>query len=447
MNIRSLLGSIGASTGNPTTFQTLAAEDAHQLANELRILVSPDMSILSVEVPRDQEKHGSVVIRGRLRRPSHEIFPVWLAELNRRGYTPFLRPVLDSNDQLIVPGDSALPSSMAGMLNAGNSDENQSDTVALHVVAGVVPKSPSRPIINLVLFIITLLSTLFVGSLYGTDNPASTATELLLPQNLLLGWPFAVTLLGILTAHEFGHYFAARYHNVSVTLPFFLPMPLGFGTLGAFIRLKEPVPDLRKLFDIGVAGPLAGLVLAIPLLFLGLYTSPVEVPQIVEGAMLEGNSILYYYAKIAVFGQPLPNPVTGEDVLMNQVTFAAWIGLLVTALNLLPVGQLDGGHTVFALFGERARIINLATAGVMALFAIAGLEQVQQMLPIFQPFLEAIGFSGWFVWLALIFFMIGPFHPPALDDVTRLNPERRWVGYLIIVLFILTFVPVPMRPL
>ena len=265
--------------------------------------------------------------------------------------------------------------------------------------------------------------------------------DLFLPQNLIQGWPFTVTLLGILSAHEFGHYFAARYHKVAVTLPFFIPLPIGFGTLGAFIRLKEPVPDRRKLFDIGVAGPLAGLVLAIPLLILGLSTSPVDVPPPMPGIQVEGNSILYYVAKIAVFGKALPNPITGEDVFMNQVTFAAWIGLLVTALNLLPVGQLDGGHTVYALFGPLAKRVNQATIGGMAVLALAGLEPLQQVL----PFLRQIGYAGWFLWLGLILFVLGPHHPPALDDVTQLDPRRRMVGYLVIACFILTFVPVPWR--
>ncbi|NJN83982.1 MAG: site-2 protease family protein [Caldilineaceae bacterium] len=309
-------------------------------------------------------------------------------------------------------------------------------------MGGVARRSSPRVWINAVLFVLTALSTLFVGSLYGAnDLQIESGWDLLLPQNLIQGLPFALTLLGILTAHEFGHYFAARYHKVAVTLPYFIPMPFGFGTLGAFIQMREPVPDQRKLFDIGVAGPLAGLVLAVPLLFYGLSTSPVSVIPSSPGAMLEGNSVLYYYAKLSIFGQTLPNPITGQDVLMNQVTFAAWIGLLVTALNLLPIGQLDGGHVVYSLFGKHARYINLATAGVMTVLAIAGLGPVQR----FAPQLETIGFSGWFIWLGLIFFVIGPFHPPALDDVTQLNPRRRLVGYLMIVIFILTFVPVPWR--
>ena len=377
-------------------------------------IIGRDMSIYSTQVNRDTTQQGLLTVRGRLLRPSADVFPTWLRAFNQQGYTPFLRPLAD-----------------------GDADE-----VELNVVSGVAPKSRPRAWINGLLFVLTVVSTLFVGALYGEAAASVTsAGDLLRPSFLLTGWPFAATLLGILAAHEFGHYFAARYHKVGVTLPYFIPMPFGFGTLGAFIRMTEPVPDRRKLFDIGVAGPIAGLILAVPLLFVGLSTSPMMVPPSSPGAMLEGNSILYYTAKFLVFGKVLPNPLTGEDVLMNQVTFAAWIGLLVTALNLLPVGQLDGGHTVFALFGEKARYINMVAISVLALFAVASLAPVQTILPV----AERVGFNGWFVWLLLIMLVIGPFHPPALDDVTRLDFKRRLVGYAVIVIFILTFVPVPMR--
>jgi len=393
-------------------FHDIPANEAQALAEEVRTLVAADLVVESTQLARDQRSQGAIVLRGRLLRPSHEVFPHWLAALNKRGYTPLLRP---------DPGG---------------------EQVALHVLAGVAMPQASNPWINLVLFILTFISTLFVG-MQSSDSGAvlNTTSDLFLPQNLIRGWPFAVTLLGILAAHEFGHYFAARYHKVAVTLPYFLPMPLTFGTLGAFIRLKEPVPDRRKLFDIGVAGPLAGLLLAVPLLFYGLSTSPVQVPASGLSYMVEGNSIFYYTAKVLIFGKALPNAITGEDVMMNQVNFAAWIGLLVTALNLLPVGQLDGGHTVFALFGEKARYVNRGAIGLLALFAIASLPPLQRLLPV----LQTVGFEGWFVWLALIFLLIGPYHPPALDDVTTLDAKRRWIGYAVILIFILTFVPVPMR--
>lgn len=407
----------------PSTVHVEARPPQEDLVARVRRVVEPGLEIESIRIPTGQHPmEGVLVLHGRLRRPSHEVFPQWLADLRALGYTPMLRPDGDEEDSTRTA--------------------HRRDEVVLTLIAGVPPQTRTNPRVNVVLFILTLISTLFAGSLYGGDPTRITSVgDLFLPQNIIQGWPFAVTLLGILVAHEFGHYFAARYHKVAVTLPYFIPLPIGFGTLGAFIRMKEPVPDRRKLFDIGVAGPLAGLVLAVPLLLLGLSTSVVDVPPTSGGVMLEGNSILYYFAKIAVFGKALPNPITGEDVFMNQVTYAAWIGLLVTALNLLPVGQLDGGHTVYALFGRAARVANWATIGIMAVLAVAGLEPLQAIYP---P-LERIGFPGWFVWLGLIIFVLGPYHPPALDDVTRLDRNRRLVGYLVIAIFILTFVPTPFR--
>jgi len=401
------------------TAETVAADlRAKELQQyQLRSIVETGMLVESVEIPRDPIKDGDVVFRGRLQRPSHEVFTRWLTACNAIGYTPMLRHI---------------------------DEEADPNEVLVRLFKGVAVPGKPRVWINAVLFALTLVSTLFVGSLYGDNGLViESPWDLLRPENLIKGLPFAATLLGILAAHEFGHYFAARYHKVAVTLPYFIPMPLTFGTLGAFIQLKEPVPDRRKLFDIGVAGPLAGLAVALPLLVVGLMTSPLGTLEPVPGAMLEGNSIVYYLGKWLAFGQPLPNWATGQDVFMNQVLYAAWIGLLVTALNLLPVGQLDGGHTVYALFGKKARYANLGTLAVMGLFALAGLPFVQELIPA----AAAVGYTGWFLWLFLIMAVIGVDHPPALDDVTRLDRRRRWVGYAVIVIFILTFVPVPMRPL
>lgn len=391
------------------------AADTGYISRTARTIVDGDMIITSIEVPVEPRLEGAVVLRGRLTRPSDEAFTRWLAAFREIGYTPILRD-----------------------------DPEETGAVVLRVMAGVPRRTMPRVWLNITLFIVTFISTLFAGSMYGGPVTAvNSLADLLRPANMLTGWPFALTLLGILGSHEFGHYFAARYHRVAVSLPYFIPMPLGFGTLGAVIQMKEPVPDRRKLFDISIAGPLAGLAVAIPLLIAGLWTSPVLTPEPASGVMVEGNSILYYFAKIAVFGKALPNPSTGEDVLMNQVTFAAWIGLLVTAINLLPVGQLDGGHTVYALFGRKARYLNVATLTFMALLAIAGLEPVQRLVPA----LASVGYTGWFVWLALLMALVGPFHPPALNDVSRLDAGRRRIGYLVIVIFVLIFVPVPFRPL
>ncbi|MBK8051253.1 MAG: site-2 protease family protein [Anaerolineales bacterium] len=382
--------------------------------DKVRAVVEQDMTVVSVEMPREPQVDGVVVVRGQLLRPSHEVFGKWLSTLNASGYTPMLHP----------------------------SEDGDPKDVVVRIFKGIAVVQPSRIWINVLLFVLTVISTLYIGAEYaGATALPGPWWQQFSPPVLLMGLPFAATLLTILGAHEFGHYFAARYHKVAVTLPYFLPLPIGFGTLGAFIRMKQPVPDRRKLFDIGVAGPLAGLVVALPLLFFGIATSLVERPPAAAGLMLEGNSLLYLAAKFIVHGQILPNAVTGEDLMINQVAFAAWIGLLVTAINLIPVGQLDGGHTVFALFGENARYVNFAAVGMMAFFAIASLAPVQDLVPA----LESVGFMGWFLWLFLILFVIGVMHPPALDDVTRLDRRRRWLGYFVIFIFIITFVPVPIR--
>lgn len=376
-----------------------------QATAELAVsIVAEDMRIERIRVPANRME-GALILEGRLLRPSHQVFGRWLQAFKEQGYTPMLRRAGDGDSQRVI----------------------------LQIMPGVPARSKPRVWINGLLFLLTVLSTLFVGAGYGTDLGQ--------PFSLWNGAPFAAALLGILATHEFGHYFAAQYHRVAVTLPYFIPMPFGLGTLGAFIQMREPIPDRRKLFDIGVAGPIAGLLVALPLLFWGLSTSSVQTIPSNEQVLVEGNSLLYYYAKILVFGKALPNPMTGEDVFLNQIAFAAWIGLLVTALNLLPLGQLDGGHTVFAMFGQRARPINMTAMGVLAFLGLAALPPVQRAF----PFLINLGWMGWFVWLLLILLLGGPHHPPTLDDVTELDPRRRWVGYLVILIFVLTFTPTPFR--
>jgi membrane-associated protease RseP (regulator of RpoE activity) len=398
---------------------TLAAPQFLDLVARVRPILAPDLSINSVKAPREPQE-GALILHGQLTTASHLAFPRWLVELRLLGYTPMLRPDPDP------PADQA---------------EN---AVIVYLMPGVPEVRKPRPWINLVLFLLTVVSTLFVGMLYsGNLDGINGAGDLFRPSVLLRGLPFSATILSILLAHEFGHYFTARYHKIAVSLPFFIPMPTILGTLGAVIVQREPFPDRRKLFDIGVAGPLAGLVIAIPLLIIGLATSPVAVMPPMPGAQLEGNSILYFFTKLAIFGKPLPNPVTGEDVFLNQMALAAWAGLLVTALNLLPVSQLDGGHTVYALFGNAARYVNMTVIGLLGLFAVAGIPQVQTIFPA----LREVGYLGWFIWIGLILFLLTPFHPPALDDVTQLDRRRRIVGYVVIAIFILTFVPTPMRTL
>jgi membrane-associated protease RseP (regulator of RpoE activity) len=211
-----------------------------------------------------------------------------------------------------------------------------------------------------------------------------------------------------------------------VTLPYFIPMPLSFvGTLGAVILLRSPMRNRNQLFDVGVAGPLAGLVVAIPLLLYGLALSSVEPLPPEGGYVLEGNSLLYLGAKYLIHGQILPG--NGLDVMLHPMAFAAWFGLLVTAINLLPVGQLDGGHVIFALVGDSMRYVGILFATSLLVMGVTL-------------------WQGW-IWAVLIFLLllrgkVG--HPPPLNDITPLDGKRQFLGLVVILIFILVFVPVPL---
>ncbi|HSH01627.1 MAG TPA: site-2 protease family protein [Anaerolineae bacterium] len=287
----------------------------------------------------------------------------------------------------------------------------------LIAVPVVFDPPPSKVWINAVLFIATILSTMLLGA---SGEPGFTGTE------IWLGWPFSLSILMILGAHEMGHYIAARYHKVAVTLPYFLPLPPPlsvFGTLGAVIRLKEPIKNKRALLDIGVAGPLAGMVIAIPVLIYGLMTS--EVGPLPETYWAEGNSILYFGLKFMIFGEQLPSPA-GYDVSLNQVAWAGWVGFFVTGLNLIPVGQLDGGHTAYVLFGDKAKQLFIPV--------IMGLV----MLTFIPPR------GTWLIWILLLWFF-GQQHAEPLDAVTPLDKRRRAIAIFTFLLFFFVFVPIPLR--
>ncbi len=297
--------------------------------------------------------------------------------------------------------------------------EGEDGRLALIALPHVFNPPASRWIINLLLFLATIASTLWVGASYELGMKLAW-------QEMWRGWPFSLSLLLILGAHELGHYFAARYHKVPVTLPYFIPLPGSFsliGTLGAFIQLKAPVKNKRALLDVGAAGPLAGMVFAIPILLLGLATSPVQALPL-GGYLAEGNSLLYMAAKLLVFGRILPSG--GEDVLLNQVAWAGWVGLLVTGLNLIPVGQLDGGHVAYVLFGKRARQFYWPV-----LIALAGLVLIT-------------GATMWMLWIVMLFFL-GRVYAEPLDDVTPLDGRRRAIAIFTLILFLLVFMPVPFR--
>ena len=322
----------------------------------------------------------------------------------------------------------------------------------INLLEGVIDPKPSNPIVNLVLFVLTVFSVLLAGALYDYAGPASNdllvITKYLL-LNLWRGWPFAVSLLAILLAHEFGHYLAARYHHSAVSLPYFIPFPISlFGTMGAFIQLKSPPKNRNVLLDIGAAGPYAGLIIAIPILIYGLVTSELHnLPDVFQqGQVFEGNSIFYLGIKYAVFGELLPKPESfyglgtliywvryfftgtplptgGIDVTLNQVAWAGWAGLLVTALNLIPAGQLDGGHLLYVLFGRNAK----------------------KLLPVILGILVLLGFvwSGWWLWAFLIL-ILGRVHAEPLDQITPIDQRRKAIAIIGLVLFVLLFMPVPL---
>ena len=256
----------------------------------------------------------------------------------------------------------------------------------------------------------------------------------------------------ILTGHELGHYFSARFYKVPVSLPFFIPLPVPpLGTMGAAIIMKGRTINRRQMLTVGAAGPLVGFVLAVPILILGLSLStvqPMVAPEPGTIIFLEGNSLLYLLLKFAVFGQVLPGsgaPATllatlneigaalvgsfpidsGYDVFIHPVALAGWAGLLVTALNLLPVGQLDGGHVLYSLVGQRAKVLTWPIIGILVVLGL-------------------VFWQGWLLWAGLVF-LFGRSHPDPLDDVTRLDTSRKIVAIAVLLVFVLTFSPLPIR--
>jgi membrane-associated protease RseP (regulator of RpoE activity) len=309
---------------------------------------------------------------------------------------------------------------------------------------------------NLVLFLATVFSMFLTGTLYAGrfDQEAGLVGAL---RALPTGWSFAVPLLAILLTHEFGHYFAARYHRVDASLPYFIPLPLlsPFGTMGAVIHMRGRIRSRNALLDIGAAGPLAGLVVAIPVLLVGLAGSPVR-PM--EGfGVHEGQSLLYLAMKRLVLG-PIPD---GHDVFLNPVAFAGWSGLFVTALNLIPVGQLDGGHIAYALFAARQnRYARWLHKGLLVMFVY---NMVLFALPVLRarPWSDfvAAGVRGdawgdighafsnslfWLMWFGLLHLLMrvgGRDHPPT--EPGELSPRRRLVASVSLLFFVLLFMPTP----
>ena len=260
----------------------------------------------------------------------------------------------------------------------------------------------NRLSLHVILFILTILTTTMAN-----------------------GFLYAISIVSILLAHEMGHYLMCRKYGIPATLPFFIPFPFPqvnpFGTMGAVIKMKGRIPNRLALFDIGVAGPLAGLALTIPILIIGLAHSQfVPVAEIPQGQLFFGESLLFsQLSKIVMGATP-----EGYETMLHPMAFAGWVGLFVTALNLLPIGQLDGGHVLYALFGYKSQKIYAYVLGAFILVC-------------------AFLYQGWLL-LIIILLWIGYRHPPPENDYIPLDPKRRLIGYFTFFIFLISFIPVPL---
>lgn len=283
-------------------------------------------------------------------------------------------------------------------------------------------KRPVRPWLHWLLFVLTILTTTWAGAAHQGINLFQA------PERFVEGLPYSLGLLAILGVHELGHYFMARHHRMNVTPPFFIPVPFALGTFGAFIQMRSPAENRRILFDVAVAGPLAGFVVAVPALLVGLQSSAIVFSGVDPagaghhlGGTSVGSSLLFAVLAKFAFGEALQ---AGHLVQLSPLAFAGWLGLFITALNLVPVGQLDGGHTVRALFGQR----------------IGGAISSVAMWTLF--LLAIFVWPGLMMWALIVFFIAGRSAPP-LDDLTPLTPGRRWIGYLTFAILAVIIVPLP----
>lgn len=290
--------------------------------------------------------------------------------------------------------------------------------VALH---HVFKPQPTRWVVNLILLLLTICTTTLMGAIMEQSEKLLVNPRLLFQQPwlILTGIPAALTIMGILGVHELAHYFVAHRHKLDSSLPYFIPVPFGFGTFGAIIRIRSPWENRKALFDVGIAGPLAGFLVALPIFFIGLLLSPVK-PPVPDASPLGSPLLLRWIEELVYLIRGIPE---GYDIYVNAMTFAAWFGLVVTGFNLLPVGQLDGGHVAYAILGQWAKALGIVV--LIALFAFG-----------------ALVWNGWYIWAAFILFS-GWQHPAPLNAIAPLDKKRAIAGILIFVLTILLFTPAP----
>jgi membrane-associated protease RseP (regulator of RpoE activity) len=292
-------------------------------------------------------------------------------------------------------------------------------------------KFQDRVWLHVLLLVLTLVTTMITGVQYYGSFISGLGTHPITGVSdgaLFLGgaW-FSIAVLAILGAHELGHYFACRYYDVDASLPFFLPMLfVPSGTLGAVIRIREPIPSKRMLFDIGIAGPIAGFVIAVPALLAGLWLSNVVAYQRHGGGLEFGEPLLFQALSWLFWGVP----PEGYALNTHPLAFAAWFGLLVTSLNLFPVGQLDGGHISYAVLGRASSTVTLVMIGVLVLLSTIA--------------------PNWIVWTILMIamlFVFGRHHPRTFDEDVSLDRRRKWLALFAVVMFVLSFTPVPIKVL
>lgn len=349
------------------------------------------------------------------------VMDVRLATENQ-GVSVFRGPLLEPADQALNDLQTEFEGRNLPLIQ--EDDELGNSIILMPLVAEqAVLEKPTRPWIHWLLFGLTFLTTTWAGAMHQGVNLLQE------PGSFTVGLPYSIGLLLILGVHELGHYFMAKHHKINVTPPFFIPVPFALGTFGAFIQMKSPTENRRSLFDVAVAGPLAGLVIAIPALLIGLQNSQVLPPSAVvadggqsfmHGTSV-GSSMLFALISKAVLGEELQH---GYMLQLSSLAFAGWLGLLVTALNLLPIGQLDGGHMARAMFGRRIGE-TISSVAMWSLFLLA-----------------IFVWPGLMLWAIVVFFIAGRGTPP-LNDITPISTGRRWIGYATFLILALILIPLP----
>ena len=385
---------MGSMVGGAST----EANDTQRLRNQLRMLTA-------------EEQPG--IIR--------RVMDVRLATENQ-GVRVFRGPLLEPADQALDDLQREFEGQSVPLIQE---DDEFANSIILmpQVVEQDVLEKPTRPWVHWLLFGLTFLTTTWAGAMHQGVNLLQQ------PGSFAVGLPYSIGLLLILGLHELGHYFMAKRHKINVTPPFFIPVPFALGTFGAFIQMKSPTEDRRSLFDVAVAGPLAGLVIAIPALLIGLQNSQVLLPG-TEGtevghSMMHGTSVgssmLFALLSKLVLGDELQH---GYMLQLSPLAFAGWLGLLVTALNLLPIGQLDGGHMARAMFGRRIGE-TISSVAMWSLFLLA-----------------IFVWPGLMLWAIIVYFIAGRGTPP-LNDITPISTGRRWIGYGTFLILAMILIPLP----